>query len=175
LIRESGKPAAVLARELGVPRNRLYKWATDVEKQGATAFGGSGNRPSDEVAKLRREVARLKKENEILKKAAAYFAKELPRLDDDSDGNALGASAVSCAEYLAERLVRLAEPRTQRKNRGQSTLFGVGLTPAKLYSDPCFAKERRQLNLTSYHRPLFLSVLFRCVRLAALPGRMFDQ
>ena len=78
LLQESGKPVAVLARELGVPRNRLYKWSTDAEKHGDAAFSGPGRRPSDEVAKLRREVERLKEENEILKKAAAYFAKELP-------------------------------------------------------------------------------------------------
>lgn len=51
-----------------------------MEKKGATAFAGSG-RPkasSDELAALKRENARLKEENEILKKAAAYFARELP-------------------------------------------------------------------------------------------------
>jgi len=78
LLRNSDKPAAAVARESGVPRNRLYKWAADAEKLGAAAFAGSGRRPDDEVAKLRREVERLKEENEILKKAAAYFAKELP-------------------------------------------------------------------------------------------------
>jgi len=73
-----GKSVSVVARELGVPRNRLYKWAADVERLGGSAFGGSGRRPDDEVARLRREVERLKEENEILKKAAAYFAKGLP-------------------------------------------------------------------------------------------------
>ena len=77
-VREGGKQVSVLARELGVPRNRLYKWAADAEKLGASAFGGSGRRPDDEVGRLRREVERLKEENEILKKAAAYFAKGLP-------------------------------------------------------------------------------------------------
>ena len=78
LLKNSGKPVAMVARELGVPRNRLYKWAADAEKSGSEAFRGSGRRPDDEVAKLRREVERLKEENEILKKAAAYFAKQLP-------------------------------------------------------------------------------------------------
>jgi transposase len=78
LLRSSGKPVTAIARELGVPRNRLYKWAADAEKLGTAAFAGAGRRPRDEVAKLRREVERLKEENEILKKAAAYFAKELP-------------------------------------------------------------------------------------------------
>ena len=80
LMQTSGKPAAALARELGVPRNRLYKWAQDAEKKGDQAFRGSG-RPKasqDELAALRRELARVKEENEILKKAAAYFARELP-------------------------------------------------------------------------------------------------
>jgi transposase len=78
LLKNSDKPAATIARELGVPRNRLYKWAADVDKRDTEAFRGPGRRPDDEVAKLRREVERLKEENEILKKAAAYFAKELP-------------------------------------------------------------------------------------------------
>ena len=80
LMRTSGKPAAVVARELGIPRNRLYKWAQDAETKGEQAFRGSG-RPktsTDELAVLKRELARLKEENEILKKAAAYFARELP-------------------------------------------------------------------------------------------------
>lgn len=77
-LRESGKQGAVVARELGVPRNRLYKWAADIEKLAGAAFAGSGRKPDDEVAKLRRENERLKEENEILKKAAVYFAKELP-------------------------------------------------------------------------------------------------
>jgi len=77
-LRESGKPIAVLARELGVPRNRIYKWAQDDEAKGAAAFAGSGRRPRDEVERLRRENERLREENEILKKAAAYFARELP-------------------------------------------------------------------------------------------------
>lgn len=80
LLSSSGKPAAVVARELGIPRNRLYKWAKDLEDKGAKAFGGSG-RPkasSDELSVLKRENERLKEEVEILKKAAAYFARELP-------------------------------------------------------------------------------------------------
>jgi transposase len=80
MMQASGKPAAVVARELGVPRNRLYKWAQDAEKKGDQAFRGSGrpNASQDEVATLKRELARLKEENEILKKAATYFARELP-------------------------------------------------------------------------------------------------
>jgi transposase len=80
LLQKAGKPAAAVARELGIPRNRLYKWAQDAERKGDQAFPGSG-RPKasqDELSVLQRENARLKEENEILKKAAAYFARELP-------------------------------------------------------------------------------------------------
>lgn len=79
LMRRSSRPIAEVARELGIPRNRLYKWADELEPKGEQAFRGSG-RPkasNDELATLQREVARLKEENEILKKAAAYFAREL--------------------------------------------------------------------------------------------------
>jgi transposase len=79
LLKTSGKPAAVVARELGIPRNRLYKWAQDIQDKGEQAFQGSG-RPKashDDLSALKRENARLREENEILKKAAAYFAREL--------------------------------------------------------------------------------------------------
>jgi len=75
---ESGKPVATVARELGVPRTRLYEWSNEIVKEGRAAFAGTGRRrrSNDEVAKLQREVAQLKEENEILKKATAYFAKK---------------------------------------------------------------------------------------------------
>lgn len=79
LLQTGVKPAAVVARELGIPRNRIYKWAEEARK-GDVAFRGSG-RPkasSDELSVLKRENARLQEENEILKKATAYFARQLP-------------------------------------------------------------------------------------------------
>ncbi len=46
---------------------------------GRRAFAGAGTRPeiSDEVGRLKRELEKVKEERDILKKAAAYFAKEL--------------------------------------------------------------------------------------------------
>lgn len=76
---ESGhKPAADLARELGVRRNQLYKWQAQLQSKGSEAFPGSGRRTqqADEIARLQRELERVTEERDILKKAAAYFAKE---------------------------------------------------------------------------------------------------
>ena len=42
LFKAGDRPPAVIARELGIPRNRLYKWAQDLDTKGAGAFGGSG-------------------------------------------------------------------------------------------------------------------------------------
>jgi len=80
LLTQSGRPAAEVARESGIPRNRLYKLAAHVEAHQDASFPGSGRQPAPaaELARLRREVARLTEERDILKKAAAYFAKDLP-------------------------------------------------------------------------------------------------
>ena len=79
LMESSGKLATDLARELGIPRNRLYKWKEQLEKRGADAFPGTGRRggTGEEVSRLKAELERVKEERDILKKAAAYFAKEL--------------------------------------------------------------------------------------------------
>ena len=81
LLNKGDKPAATIAMELGIKRNQLYKWKEEIDAYGDQAFPGQGRRSnkgsSDEVAQLRRELARVREENEILKKAAAFFAREL--------------------------------------------------------------------------------------------------
>lgn len=79
---ESGqKPGTQLALELGVARNQLYKWQAQLGKVGKeSAFRGSGRKPDEErseIDRLRAELKRVTEERDILKKAAAYFAKEL--------------------------------------------------------------------------------------------------
>ena len=77
LLNAGHRPAAEIARELGVPRNRLYKWQKQVAAHSG-AFPGSGRQPeaAAEIARLKRELARVIEERDILKKAAAYFARE---------------------------------------------------------------------------------------------------
>ena len=80
LLEQSDKTASEIAIELGVRRNQLYKWQSQIREHGENAFQGPGRKPvdpSDEVARLRKELAEVKLERDILKKAAAYFAKEL--------------------------------------------------------------------------------------------------
>ncbi len=78
LLEAGSRPASEIAREMGVPRNRLYKWQEQVRKKGVGAFPGSGRGEThDELTRVRRELERVKEERDILKKAAAYFAKEL--------------------------------------------------------------------------------------------------
>ena len=80
LFENSGKEIAQLARELGVRRNQLYKWQEEVKQYGDKAFPGHGKRarqkPENETRGLKAELKQLREENEILKKAALYFARE---------------------------------------------------------------------------------------------------
>lgn len=80
LLEQADQPGAEIALQLGVRRNQLYKWQQELREKGAAAFKGSGRRPAEEEAevnRLRRELARVTEERDILKKAAAYFAREL--------------------------------------------------------------------------------------------------
>jgi transposase-like protein len=72
------KPPTEIARELGINRNQLYKWQEQIDAKGADAFPGKGRRAEkdDKIARLERELDRVKEERDILKKAALYFARE---------------------------------------------------------------------------------------------------
>ncbi len=76
----SGRPSSEIAMQLGIRRNQLYKWKDQLEKTGDVASSKIG-RPKkadqSEIATLRQENKRLQEENEILKKAAVFFAREL--------------------------------------------------------------------------------------------------
>lgn len=81
LLERREKPASQLAVELGVARNQLYKWQEQLRQHGEAAFAGPGGKPlsqRSEVDRLRRELAKVTEERDILKKAAAYFTKVRP-------------------------------------------------------------------------------------------------
>ena len=74
------KPVTDLARELGVKRSLLYRWRDELNEKGEKAFSGSGRSKTEDLnenAKLRKELEKVTLERDILKKAAAYFAKDL--------------------------------------------------------------------------------------------------
>jgi len=81
LMETSERSPTEIAMELGVRRNQLYKWKEQLSGKGAEAFPDKRGRPrkeeQSEIVTLRQENAQLKEDLEILKKAAAYFAKEL--------------------------------------------------------------------------------------------------
>ncbi len=80
LMAESDRPASEIAMELGIRRNQLYKWKEQMIKKGDVPSAKRGRPKKEdqsEMTTLRQENKRLKEEVEILKKAAAYFAKEL--------------------------------------------------------------------------------------------------
>jgi transposase len=80
LMETSNRPAMEIAMELGIRRNQLYKWKEQLSEKGEEAFKGRGRPKKEnqsELTTLQRENDRLREEIEILKKAAAYFAREL--------------------------------------------------------------------------------------------------
>jgi transposase len=79
LIRERGVSCAQAARDLDVNVNMLRRWVKELGSDPKQAFPGLGQMKPEqlEIDRLRKEVAKLKAERDILKKAAAYFAREV--------------------------------------------------------------------------------------------------
>jgi transposase len=78
LITERGVSVRQASRDLGVHINTLGAWVKELAADPEHAFPGHGQMKPEaaELVRLRREVIKLKAERDILKKAAAYFAKE---------------------------------------------------------------------------------------------------
>ena len=76
LVTEQGYSYAEAARRLGATSWSIRNWVQTFRKTGECPAQGETEPKADELRGLRKENARLKMENDILKKAAAYFAKE---------------------------------------------------------------------------------------------------
>ena len=75
---KDGESIAVMVRELGLGDQSLRNWVKAVAEGKLKGAGSKVLTPEAmELSRLRAEVARLKRENEIIKKAAAYFARDV--------------------------------------------------------------------------------------------------
>jgi transposase len=79
LVSDHGVSIAQAARDLDLHENTLRCWMRQYREDPTYAFPGAGQMKPEqaELARLRQEVRKLKAERDILKKASAYFAKEL--------------------------------------------------------------------------------------------------
>ena len=79
LVSERGVSVTQAARDLDINHNMLRRWLKELGADPKHAFPGLGQMKPEqlEIDRLRKEVARLKAERDILKKAAAYFAREV--------------------------------------------------------------------------------------------------
>lgn len=74
LAQERGNIAAT-ARDLGISDTSIVQWKKQLKQMPANPFPGQGRPRDAEMVQLQRELARLKEENEILKKAVGIFTK----------------------------------------------------------------------------------------------------
>ena len=75
LVTEQGYSVPKAAESLGINPNMLYKWKDKLEAESQVKDLEESER--DELKRLRKEIKELRMEKEILKKASAFFAKEM--------------------------------------------------------------------------------------------------
>jgi transposase len=76
LTRQPSANVSQVARDIGVGAGLLGRWRRELEVDKAKAFSGSGVPRDQELAALKRELAKVKKERDFLRDAAAFFARE---------------------------------------------------------------------------------------------------
>lgn len=78
LVTERGVAVAQACRDLDLAESVLRRWMREAAATPTTAFPGNGQQRAElaEIAALKKQVARLRAERDILKKAAAFFARE---------------------------------------------------------------------------------------------------
>ncbi len=79
LVNQEGVSLTQVSRDLGINAEMLRRWRKDAETLGPKAFRGQGYAHDEELARVKRELGRVKRERDFLRDAAAYFAKESTR------------------------------------------------------------------------------------------------
>ena len=70
-----GVTVSQIAAELGIGANMLGRWRRELRKYPQQPFVGNGRSRDEELSQLRRELARVTKERDFLREAAAFFAR----------------------------------------------------------------------------------------------------
>ena len=76
LANQPGVTRAQIGRELDIKPNMITRWQREMTANGSKAFLGQGVARDEELASLKRENNRLRKERDFLKEAAAFFASD---------------------------------------------------------------------------------------------------
>ena len=114
LVRRSGASCRQVALEIGVAPNLLTRWVREAQPGTKKAFPGTGSPRDEELARLKRELARVTKERDFLRDAAAYLPRNhrAVRGDPALPQRVPSPLDVSLAECIRQRLLRLAGSRT---------------------------------------------------------------
>lgn len=72
----SDKSTAQIAKDLGLKSSTLYSWMNKAKSDKTEDNGKNNEQLFDELKRLKKELAEVKEQRDILKKATAYFAKE---------------------------------------------------------------------------------------------------
>lgn len=78
MLNSGTKTGPEIGRDLGLSNGTVYKWRSQLERaatEGVRAFPGNGNPRDEELARLRKELAEVTEERDILRKAVAIFSK----------------------------------------------------------------------------------------------------
>lgn len=77
---QEGVTAKSVAKDLGIRPDTLYRWRSEMRKNGDVAFPGKGNMTPQEqqIYELERKAARLEQERDVLKKALEIFSTTRP-------------------------------------------------------------------------------------------------
>src|SRR5919106_1511643 len=75
MLNAPGVSVSQIATELGIGENGLGRWRRELRQKPEQAFSGNGRPRDEELVQLRRELARVTKERDFLREAAACFAR----------------------------------------------------------------------------------------------------
>jgi transposase len=76
MVISSDKSTAQIAKDLGLKGSTLYSWMNKAKSDNVEDIGKNNEQLFDELKRLKKELAEVKEQRDILKKATAYFAKE---------------------------------------------------------------------------------------------------
>jgi transposase len=76
LLETSGKSGHEIEDDLGIGRGQIYRWRRQLQEDGNRAFPGNGRPRDEELYRLKKALAEIKEERDILRKALAIFSKK---------------------------------------------------------------------------------------------------